>query len=1098
MQSFRGSTQQFILSGELTKGLRDLSQREGVTLFMTLLGAFQVLLSRYTGQKDIIVGSPIANRNRSEIEGLIGFFVNTLALRTDLSGNPSFTELLRRVKKVTLGAYTCQDLPFEMLVEELQPVRDMSRSPLFQVFFNMTNVNLLDSRGILLTGLKVETVVEHDVGSKFDLTVYAGEQNDTVQFNFVYDADLFEDVTIAWMQKHFMTLLEGLVSNPDRPVTVATLITDSERDRLVKCRNLVCPINQFVEFTKEEIEQSIPDRFDKQAKRYPKNIAVKTKDYEYTYEELNRASILVSKAVLARCGSGGGRIALLFEHGAQMIIGILGALKAGKTYIPLDPFYPKGRLSYIREDSEADAILTNNMNLSLARELTKDGLVLINIDDIASVHVGNSIPFISPDTVAYILYTSGSTGKPKGVMQNHRNVLHHIRNYTNNLHINQDDRLTLFSSYSFDAAVMDIFGALLNGATVYPINIREEGPDILSPWLVKHEITLYHSTPTVYRYFMAQLNDADEFPAIRLVVLGGEEVVKRDVDLYKKHFSSACIFVNGLGPTESTVSLQYFINKEMEIIRNSVPVGYPVENTEVFLLDAAEEDTAIYGEVCIRSRHVALGYWQEAERTAAVFLSSRENDGKIIYRTGDMGRYLPNGSIEFAGRKDMQVKIRGYRIEPGEVEAILMELPSVKEAVVIAREYNPGEKQLVAFVVSRPEQQLIVSNIRDLLKEKLPDYMIPSFFVFLDVLPLMPNGKVDRKALPTPDGIHAESEKKFVVPRTPTEEIIAGIWGEILRNDRIGIHDNFFELGGHSLLATQVISRIKKMFEVSVPLRSLFDRPTVSELAEGVETIIGTKQEAAVLPIHLVSREGKLPLSFGQQRMWFLDQLQPNSPLYNLPVTVRLKGKLDVEAIEQVFAEIVRRHETLRTTFAPAARLPEQVIASELALPVFMRDLSGLPEEERLAEALRLAREEAQQPFDLVLGPLIRVALLQLKEEEHLLLVTMHHIVSDGWSIGILARELSALYNAFSTGLPSPLPDLPIQYADFAVWQRQYMQGEVLERQMLYWRDQLGGELPVLELPTDRPRPAVQSFRGSTQQFILSGELTKGLRDLSQ
>jgi len=829
VQTYRGDRQSVVLSKTLSEALKALSQGEGVTLFMTLLAAFKALLYRYIGQDDIVVGTPIANRNRVETEGLIGFFVNTLVLRTNLSGNPSFRELLGRVRGVTLEAYAHQDLPFEKLVEELQPERDLSRTPLFQVFFNMLNIEGL---GLKLRGLTVERLPPSEPDSKFDLTLYAREQNEGIYLRLVYNADLFDATTITRMLGHFQTLLQSIAAHPEQRLSRLPLLTESEQHQQFIRGNLTRPTNPFIEFKREEIEQSIPNHFEQQVKKYPKNIAVKTKNDEWTYDALNRAANWVAQTILALCGRGEERIALLFEQDAPMIAGILGVLKAGKTYVPLDPSYPKERLAYILENSQASAVLTNKMNRSLAKELTKDTLQLINIDDIDFAALVDDINLpISPDTVAYLLYTSGSTGQPKGVMQNHRNVLHHIRTYTNNLHISVDDRLTLLSSYSFDAAVMDIFGALLNGATLYPINIKGEGFANLSRWFIEKELTIYHSTPTVYRYFINSLTDGEIVPTFRLVVLGGEEVHKRDVELYKKHFLPECIFINGLGPTESTVSLQYFINHDTEITRNAVPVGYPVENTEILLLNGAGEEAGVYGEIAIRSPHIALGYWQKPEITKAAFLPDPEGGEKRIYRTGDMGRLLPDGGIEFVGRKDFQVKIRGFRIELGEIEAVLGEHLAVRETVVLTGEDGPGEKHLVAYVVPHQEQAPTTSELRSFLKTKLPEYMVPSAFVMLEALPLTPTGKIDRRALPAPDAARPKLEKAFVAPRDTLELQMTKIWEQVLGLQPIGVRDNFFELGGHSLLAVRLFAQIEKVFGTDLPLATLFQAPTVEQLA---------------------------------------------------------------------------------------------------------------------------------------------------------------------------------------------------------------------------------------------------------------------------
>ena len=824
-QTFRGARQRVALSCQLTEALSSLSQRLGVTLFMTLLAAFQILLSRYTGQTDICVGTVHANRDRPEVRGLIGFFVNTLVLRTDLSGNPSFEDALSRSRDVALGAYAHVDLPFEKLVEELQPERDLSRHPIFQVWFNLLPKGDIP---LELSGLDVEPIFMEEAASKFDLTLYVAEQKQAIQLKLVYNTDLFNADTMQRMLLHYQTLLEGVVANPEERISTLPLLTETDRYYLKSRGNVVSPTNRFITFGKQDIEQSIPSRFEQQVRKYPQNIAVHTKNYHWTYSELNCRANRVAQAILFQCTSSEEKIALLFEHDAPMIAGILGVLKVGKTYVPLDPNYPSDRVVYILEDSLASAVITNNKNLVRAQELTRGTIPLINIDDISFPGCDDEIVReISPDTVAYILYTSGSTGQPKGVIQNHRNVLHFIRNYTNNLHINEQDGLTMLSSYSFDAAIMDIFAAILNGATLYPINIKESGLTDLSQWLQQHHITIYHSTPTLYRHFVSTLSGDEKLTQIRLVVLGGESVVKTDVDLYKEYFSNECIFVNGLGPTESTVTLQYFINKQTEITRNTVPVGYSVEETEILLLNEAGEKTDIYGEIAIRSPYIALGYWRKPDLTQLVFKSDRASDSRRIYRTGDLGRLRPDGSIEFLGRKDFQVKIRGFRIELGEIEAALTQHPSVRENVVIAREDVPGNKHLVAYVV--PTQTLTTDELRHFLKQKLPDYIVPSAFVMLEALPLTPSGKVDRLTLPVPD--NSSSLDNFVPPRDKLELQLTQIWSEVLKVDKVGVRNNFFDLGGHSLLAVRLMAKIQQQFGKNLPLAALFQSPTVEELA---------------------------------------------------------------------------------------------------------------------------------------------------------------------------------------------------------------------------------------------------------------------------
>jgi amino acid adenylation domain-containing protein len=860
--SFTGKKNSLILSQSLSQSLKTLSQQEGVTIFMSLLAAFKVLLSRYTGSQDIAIGTPVAGRNRPEIEPLIGFFINTVVLRTDLNGNPTFRELLGRVRSVTLGAYEHQEMPFEKLVEELHPERSGSYNPIFQVWFNFLN---LEKTELELSDIKVEPMSWEEAPAKFDLNMYVRETQQGIKLDFVYNADLFAAATIEQMSDCFQTLLENVVKNPERSISTLPLLSSTHLARGLDSLQLPYQTPAFIEFAKAEIEQSIPSRFESQVSQYANQIAIKTRRYEWSYQELNQRANQIARAILrSRDNEGTGsdyadlrtadgayadlrtadgayadlrtseRIALLFEHDAPMVAGLLGVLKAGKVYVPLDPQYPIARLRYMLADSGSKVIVTNGENLSLAHQLASDKIAIINIEELETKPTAAQVS-ISPNTVAYILYTSGSTGRPKGVIQTHRNVLHFIRIYTNNLQISSGDRLTLLSSYSFDAAVMDIFGALLNGATLYPIDVKRDGLVNLDRWLIEEKISIYHSTPTLYRYFLdTLLNDKDvtkrlQFPDIRLVVLGGEEVVKRDVELYQRCFSALCIFINGLGPTESTVTLQYFINQQTTIPRNTVPVGYPVDDTEILLLNESGEDNQIYGEIAICSQHIALGYWQQPELTQTVFLPAPKGGDRRIYRTGDLGRLKPDGTIEFLGRKDFQIKVRGFRIELGEIEAALCQDPQVNKAVVVGREAEDGNKQLVAYMVPK-EEPLSIEPVKDSLKQKLPEYMIPSFFVTLESLPLTPNGKIDRRSLPAPD-MSSASESTFVAPRDDLELRLTQIWQEVLGVKSIGVKDNFFDLGGHSLIAVRMFAAIEKAFGKNLPLATLFQAPTIEQLA---------------------------------------------------------------------------------------------------------------------------------------------------------------------------------------------------------------------------------------------------------------------------
>jgi amino acid adenylation domain-containing protein len=868
VQTFNGAREWLVLSEELTESIMALGQREGATSFMILLAAFKALLYRYTGQEDVIVGSPIANRPQTETESIVGFFLNNLALRTDLSGQPSFRELLARVRRTALEAYAHQDVPFEKLIEALKPERDLSRTPIFQVYFNLFNFAeeiRLPGSGTTVSFVEAWQNSDEEL-SKFDLTLYAGLQGRRLKLAFVYNRDLFDVESIASMLTHFKTLLETVVADPGQYIADLSLESEVQGELEGSRASLVRPTNPFIEFPRDEIEQSIAARFCTQVAQYPKRLAVKSKNHEWTYEHLNGVVDQIAQSILIREAKEE-RIALLFEHDAPMIAAMLAVLRAGKTYVPLDPNHPIERLTQIIEHSQAGAILTNNKNLELGGELAKSDVALINIDDLDLNKNGLptvEFPAVEPGGLAYILYTSGSTGEPKGVMQNHRNVLHYIRVYTNNLHLNSDDRLTLLSSYCFDASVMDIYGALLNGATLYPIDLKEDGLAGLLEQVINEEITVYHSTPTVYRYFLGTLADSKamseltSFPKVRLVVLGGEKVNRTDVELYRQHFAEHCLFVNGLGPTEATVSLQNFINKQTKLSGDNVPVGFAVDDTEVLLLNQAGKPSEGFGEIAIKSAHVALGYWRNTQATATAFSSNGSHSSRVdqqalrclpirIYRTGDMGRRLPNGGIRFEGRKDFQVKIRGFRVELGEIESALAQYPRVREGVVVAHENGSDDKRLIAYVVPRDQSKKasgtantsLSDEVHDFLKRKLPEYMVPSSFVMLAALPLTPSGKLDRRGLPAPgtSGIRQDNPRRAaqVSPQTPVEKLLAVIWTDLLGVKTIGVNDNFFELGGHSLLAVRLFAQIEKRLGKRLPLATLFQAPTIARLAAVIQ-----------------------------------------------------------------------------------------------------------------------------------------------------------------------------------------------------------------------------------------------------------------------
>ncbi len=1102
--SFRGAHQSVTLSGKLSDAIKALSQREKATPFMALLAALQTLLYRYTGQEDICIGTPIAGRNRVETEGLIGFFVNTLVIRADLGGDPSFREMLGRARESALGAFAHQELPFETLVEKLQPERSMSHTPFFQVAFAYQNAV---TEALELPGLTLSRVGLKHLTTKFDLTVAATETPDGLNLLVEYNTDLFNDDTIARLLGHYQTLLEGVAADPDQRISDLPLLTEAERYRLLSEWN-----NTASEYPRDKC---VHELFEAQVARRPDAIASVFEEH-LTYRELNRRANQLA-AYLKRLGVGPETpVGFCLERSAEMIVGILGILKAGGTYVPLDPAYPRERLAFMLEDTRTPVILVQQR---LIEHLPEHQACVVRIDAdwelIAQESEANPATCVTAEHLAYVMYTSGSTGKPKGIGIRRRAINRLVFN-TNYIEITPDDRMALASNSAFDAATFELWGALLNGARLVGIS-RDVAlsPRDLAEEIRAQGVSVMFLTTALFNQMAREVPAA--FGSVRHLLFGGEAVDLHLVKEVLKH-NPPTRLLHVYGPTESTTFATWYLAQSLPEDAATAPIGRPLANTQVYLLDRNLQPApvGIAGELHIGGDGLARGYLNRPELTAEKFIPNpfSAEAGARLYRTGDLARYWPDGAIEFLGRLDHQVKIRGFRIELAEIEAVLTQHPAVREAAVLAREDAPGEKRLVAYVALQhpetmkicgtgyqPVPQIFGGELRNFLRQKLPEYMTPSVFIELEALPLTPNGKVDRRALPSPDLNRPDLAESYVAPRTIIEEALGGILSKVLGVSQVGIHDSFFDLGGHSLLATQALSRVREAFQVELPLRSLFEAPTVAGLAERVEAAMRAAHGLQSPPIEPVSRDGRLPLSFAQQRLWFMDQLEPGNPAYNMPGAIRLSGELNIVALERSLNEIVRRHESLRTTFATVATAygqPEQIIApfAPLTLPVL--DLSELSETEMEAQAGRLVAEEALRPFDLSRGPLFRLLLLRLGATEHVAIFSMHHIISDEWSLGALARELAALYAAFSQGQPSPLEELPIQYADFAHWQREWLQGEALEAQLAYWRERLGGKLPTLQLPYDHPRPAALTYRGATHSFVLSPEISASLKALGR
>jgi amino acid adenylation domain-containing protein len=1099
LRPHRGGVERLVLDESLVARLREMARREHSTWFTLLLTAFQILLARYADQPDVAVGVPISGRSRPELERLIGFFLNTLVLRTDLSGTPSWREALARVREVALGAYANADLPFEALLSELRPERSLSEPPLFQTMLNVLDLRGIQADRLNIRELQLEMSDLPEASAKLDITLYAREQAGGVLLELVYARDLFDLVQVARMLGHFRNLLADAADDPHRRISELSLTSEAERRELSR-RKGPRPSQPAVRFSAADVEQTIPAHFEYQASLCPTRVAVRSRRYCWTYADLDRRVQSIARRLQKTTERKPGLVALLFLHDAPMIAALLGTLRAGRAYVPLDATYPESRLAEMAADAGIAALLTESDLRETAARLVHSGLPVILIDEPGDPGESGEEPVpvrILPDEVAYVLYTSGSSGRPKGVAQSHRNLLHHIRCYTEALHLGPEDRLSLLASYSFDAAVMDIFGALLNGAALHVIDVREEGLLRLGERLRAERVTVYHSTPTLFRALCASVPNGESFPDLRLVVLGGEEALRDDLRRFRALTSPDALLINGLGPTESTLALQSFWGHDSDLGRPSLPVGWPVEGTQVLLINGMGEQWAVYGigEIVIGSHHVALGYWNRPGLTRQAF-SDDEKTGLRRYRTGDLGRRLPDGSLEFVCRRDLQVKIRGYRIEVAEVESRLRALPGIQEAVVAARTDPAGEQRLVAWLLHSGGEALKLEELRVLLATSLPEPMIPSAAVSVDSFPLTPTGKVDRRALPQPVWERTGGRRPGDRPPTSLEEVVAGLWEEVVDVESVGLHDDFFALGGHSLLATRVAARLRQVLGVELPLRTFFEALTVADLARRIEAAQGAETPPSP-PLEASPRLAPEPLSFAQERFWFLDQLESGS-LHNLPTALRLRGPLDPSVLEAALREIVRRHEILRTRYSPSGGEPRQIVDLPGLAGLPMADLSSLPAVQQESEASRQAAVEARRPFDLSRGPVIRALLLRLDAEDHRVVVTMHHIAGDGWSVGVLLREAAAFYRNASRSVFSPLPPLPIQYADFARWQRSWITGDLLAKEIAFWKKRLAGAPQILELPTDHPRPAVQRHRGLVRRLDISPGFTAGLRALGR
>ncbi|MGH3874274.1 MAG: amino acid adenylation domain-containing protein [Pseudonocardiaceae bacterium] len=1085
-----GAVCEFTVPAGVVAGLRALGHRVGATLFMTLVAVCQVVLARWSGQGDVAVGTVVSGRERAELEGLIGFFVNTLVLRSRVDDRRCFTEFLAGVRETVLDAFVHQHVPFERVVEELAPVRDTSRPPLFQVMVVLQNA---PGQAPDLAGLAVSALELPVTTANFDITVQFQETGGELAGALQYNTDLFDAATIQRMAQHLLVSLTGVAADPDRPVGVLPLLTDTERHQLLV---------QYNDTGHQQPAATLPQLFTARVVAHPDTEAVRCGPVSLTYTELDTHANRLAHHLI-RLGVRPERlVAVVLPRSVDLVVALLAVAKAGGGYLPVDPTYPEQRIAYMLTDAAAVVVLTC---AAVAAQVPRvPGATWMLLDDPATLTAMATMPAHVPTDTdrhtalnlahpAYVIYTSGSTGHPKAVVVSHAGLSSFTAAEIEHYRVGPGDRVLAMSSPSFDASILELGMSLLAGAVwVLPPTPEPLVGDILLSVLQNDRISHALIPPAALATLPAQ-TAATGLPEFTTLIVGGDvcsaELVTR--------WAPGRRMINSYGPTETTVVASW--TPPLTAGPDRPPIGSPIPNTRVYVLDAGLRlvPVGVVGELYIAGVGLARGYLGRCGLTAGRFVADLFGvSGERMYRSGDLARWTPGGELVFVGRVDEQVKIRGFRIESGEVEAVLAAHPGVGEVVVVAREDQPGVRRLVAYVVpSGSDVVPSVVELRSHVARVLPDYMVPAVFVVVDGLPLSVNGKVDRGGLPVPDLV-VVSGVGYVAPRTVVERVLAGIWAEVLGVERVGVEDNFFELGGDSILSIRVMSRVRVVFGVELSPRALFVDPTVVGLA----VVVSGSVVSDSVGIGVVDRVGGLPLSFAQQRLWFLHVFAPEGVGYVSAFALRLCGVLDRAALWVALGELVARHESLRTTFEVVDGRGVQVVHPSLSVSPWVVDLSGsarpdLTESQREVELRRVLAGCAGEPFDLGRGPLLRVGVVCLGSGEHVLSVVMHHIVTDGWSMGVLARELGVLYSAAVAGVDAGLAVLGVQYVDYAVWQRELLSGPVLEQSLGYWRGQLAG-VPVLELPTDRPRPVVATSAGAVCEFTVPAGVVAGLRAL--
>ncbi len=1095
-QSYAGKTTYFTIDAQRLQSLKLLGKPIGASLFVVLQAVFCTLIARYSRQQTVVIGSPIANRTTIELEQLIGFFVNTLVLRADIDPDASFANLLTHVRDNFLEAYQHQDLPFERLVEAVDPERNPSFSPLFQVMLILQNQNE-ERDGLRIGDLHLNAVPIAANTAMFDITLKFEEQSEQLFAELEYNTDLFKASTIERFIEHFENILDEVLQNPKQKISALRLSSDSEVKRLT------LDFNQTHQ--QYPTQQSICDLFEEQAIRYPDRIAVLFETEQISFGELNARASHLASYLRGQGANTETLIGLCVERSILLIVGLLGILKSGAAYVPIDPSYPKNRIK--------DMVDTAHIRLIVAQTATQpifalDPVEVVCLDsDWELIKRASATDFLATrnrlpsDSLAYVIFTSGSTGKPKGVQITHGALHNFLETMLEKPGLKPDSTLLAVTTISFDIAALELYLPLISGARIALVPKETAGDGhALVKLLFATQATALQATPATWRLLFASIEPAQL--GLKQALCGGEAL---SAELAERLLKSDAEVWNVYGPTETTIwstRNQLYLN---DINGHTNPsIGKPIANTSIFIIDPSLNSTplGIPGDLYIGGLGLSRGYLNEPGLTAERFIPScfSLTPGQRIYQTGDVARFLENGNIEYIGRSDFQVKLRGFRIELGEIESVLAQHPLVKNAVAVCQVSDQDHVTLNAFIEIKDsvdpqysDPQELTTVLRNLIAAQLPSYMLPSNIAILENLPLTPNGKIDRKALPKIKSLSSQAE--YIGPRNEHERRMEAVWASVLKVERIDIHDNFFNLGGHSLLALQIITKIRDEFLVDIQVQALFDHPTLALLVEFLSSHHSSiKKVSPPILAQTVEQRRVAVLSYSQKRLWFLDQLEGLNSNYHISTALELLGNVNVEALNSALVTIVKRHEVLRTVYTQTDGAPAAVVVDT---PRSLLEITRLEaSSQQHAEVQQWLIEKNTKPFDLAKDISIRADLLELSSNHWALAITLHHIASDEASMLVLQRELLALYQAFAHNQPDHLPSLKVQYADFATWQQRWLNPEALNTQLAYWKKTLDGSPTLLNLPIDKPRPSIQGYQGRAWTFFIDDILSQQLKGL--